>query len=486
MTDTTLVISPLIFTPSFATDFDLEQKSSSWYEQVDIQQDCVMHRRLNQLTAALFLSCLFQASATVHYVDLNSTNAMPPYTNWITAATNIQDAVDTANPGDIVLVTNGVYQTGGRTLYNDPPTNRVSVTKLMILMSVNGPAVTTIQGYQMPGTTNGANAVRCVFLTNGAMLAGFTLTHGATYSYAPGGAWNYGGAVFCQTTNPATAPVSDAVVSSCVLVGNSANFSHVAYGGRLQNCVLAFNAGGASYCSLNNCTVVGNSGSIGGGVHFSTAVNCIIFSNTASTGPNSWSSTLAYCCIPDAGGTGHITNAPNFIDLIGGDFHLQSNSPCINAGNNAYVSTSTDLEGSPRIKGGTVDIGAYEFQNPASVISYAWLQQYGLPTDGSADFIDTDHDGMNNWQEWIAGTDPTNPLSVLKMLAPSNNVSGITVKWQSVLGINYYLRRGTNLHPHPTFASIQSNVIGQAGTTSFTDTTTSNSGPYFFRVVVQQ
>ena len=56
--------------------------------------------RLYQLTAAVFVLLVANAAATMLYVDLNSTNATPPYTDWTMAATNIQDAVDASKNGD--------------------------------------------------------------------------------------------------------------------------------------------------------------------------------------------------------------------------------------------------------------------------------------------------------------------------------------------------------------------------------------------------
>ena len=62
---------------------------------------------------------------------------------------------------------------------------------------------------------------------------------------------------------------------------------------------------------------------------------------------------------------------PLFVNVANGDFRLEACSPAVNAGNNLIVDTSgilTDLEGNPRIRFDTVDIGAYETQDSCFTI----------------------------------------------------------------------------------------------------------------------
>ena len=600
--------------------------------------------------SCLILAFALPCRAAVLYVDLNSINPTPPYSDWSTAATNIQDAVDASSDGDLIWVTNGVYQVG-TTIMNDGWTNRVAVTNAITLQSVNGAAVTWIDG---------AFTVRCVYLSDGATITGFTLTNGN----APNG-----GGIHCTSTNALvlncvlignmSAPGGGAysgtlnncmltgngaydegggaygcLMNNCWLSGNSANNGGGAASSILNNCVISNNAtlqhlfqlgyqpgigGGAYACSMQNCIIVsnsaidkpgldgptpegsgggacgstlincvlrGNSANVGGGVYnmagntlscctlignqasrlgggffggiggiYPSLTNCIIhdnwaglgggvysgqlvdcvvsgnwatnsgggaylselfnctvcqntatnqgggvwgtfaensiiYYNTAPNGSNYFNFSPSYCCTTPlpSDESGCLTNEPLFANLADADFHLQSNSPCINSGNNAYVAVTTDLDGNPRIVGGTVDIGAYEYETPASVISYAWLQQYGLPTDGSVDYADLDGTPFNVYQDWIAGLNPTNPASVLVMFPPvaTNTPSGLTVSWQSVNTRTYFLQSSTNLVMQPAFSTIQSNIAGQAGITSYTDTTATNAGPYFYRVGVQQ
>ncbi len=259
------------------------------------------------LIGGLLLSLSLTAAAATRFVNVSNTAPVSPYLTWSGAATNIQDAVDVAVAGDLIQVTNGVYQTGARAVY--AMSNRVAVTKPVTVQSVNGATVTSIVGYQVPGTTNGAAAVRCVYLINGAVLAGFTLTNGATQS---AGDWNNqmsGGGVWCESVS--------AVVSNCVLTGNSAYYDGGgAYDGTLNNCTLMGNSagsgGGADAGTLNNCTLAGNSAGDGGGASEATLNNCTLTGNSAGSGGGADAGTLNNCTLTgnsagDGGGASEAT-----------------------------------------------------------------------------------------------------------------------------------------------------------------------------------
>ena len=317
----------------------------------------------NLAAAAWLLLAVVSAPAAVLYVNVNSANPVAPYSTWATAATAIEDAAGLAASGDTVLVTNGVYQTGGLKEIIADITNRVVLTNAVTVKSVNGPLVTFIQGYQPPAASNAMNAVRCALVQSGGILGGFTLTGGqaGTGNYVNGGG---------------VAGLTSGLVSNCIITGNrSGGAGGGAYLCTLVNCLVTSNAavagGGLGGCTAYNCTVVGNNATnYAGGVYAGNTYNSVVFYNTASTAgtSNYYVAKLNYSCIsPSVTGTGNITLPPGFVNLAGGDYHLQIGSPCIDAGTNVYAQTPDDLDGNPRIVDGTVDMGAYEKQNTPPV-----------------------------------------------------------------------------------------------------------------------
>jgi hypothetical protein len=307
------------------------------------------------------------------------------------------------------------------------------------------------------------------------------------------------------------------VLNNCTIVSNIGTaYPGGVYHSTLTNCIVAGNegglgCGGAVNSTLVGCIVVGNSG--GGvwgdtpgestllsctvasntlgyaGVTGSTLYNCIVYDNT----PRNYDSNSCYftdCCTiplpPSVSSYDVITNDPAFLNTAGADFHLQPWSRCINAGENEFLDEATDrdLDGNPRIRGGTVDMGAYEFQAQVTGSFADWLQQYGLPTDGSADGADADKDGMVNGQEWIAGTNPTNALSVLKLQTPDlSNSNGVVIGWPGVTNRIYSIQRNADLTS--PFSTLQDGIAGQSGSMSYTDTTATVSATLFYRMGVQ-
>ena len=274
------------------------------------------------------------AQVVIHCVDQASTSPVSPYANWATAATNIQHAIDFASPGAIILVTNGVYATGGKVMAGDL-TNRVALDKSVVVQSVNGPTFTAIHGL---GATNGLEAVRCAWLANDAVLGGFTLRAGAT-RLSGDVSQRSGGGAWCASSN--------AVIANCLITGNTADQGGGTYQGLLFNCAVISNSaaaspGGSYFGKLNNCTVTGNTAASTAGVSQSTLTNCIVYFN--SPGTNYDTSTFRFSCTtPLPSGAGNLAADPQ---LSPGAFDLDFGSPCRAAGTN-IAALGLDLYGQP-------------------------------------------------------------------------------------------------------------------------------------------
>lgn len=198
--------------------------------------------------------------------------------------------------------------------------------------------------------------------------------------------------------------------------------------------------------------------------------------------------------------TNSISADPAFVDTANGDFHLKSttgswhggawtadttNSPGIDTG---LPTSSYALEPAPN--GGFVNLGAHG-NTPQSSKS-ADADSDGLSDTletfrvGSNPFVaDSDGDGVNDGDEWAAGTSPTNTASVFAIEQVAQpEPARAEVRWYSVTNRTYAIDRATNLM-NGGFTALTNNIPATPPVNVYTDVVDGLGHTLFYRVKTQ-
>ena len=114
-----------------------------------------------------------------------------------------------------------------------------------------------------------------------------------------------------------------------------------------------------------------------------------------------------------------------------------------------------------------------------------WEQTYFGGLLGTKANADPDHDGASNLAEWVAGTNPTNAASCLRLLAPViTATNSILIRWPSVAGKTYRLERATNLVSGFNTV-VGSNIVATPPINSQPDTNSLPSKARYYRIQVE-
>ena len=241
--------------------------------------------------------------------------------------------------------------------------------KAITIKSVNGAANTIIDGNASGRVVTFNNGEG-----SGSVLDGFTIANG-------NGVW--GGGIYCYSSSPPT-------IMNCTISGNTASM------------------GGGILCFfslvITNCTISGNTaGYPGGGIRSDassiTVKNSILWGDTAPAAKeiypyNNSTITVTYSDVEGGWtGIGNINAAPLFGG--GGNYHLTIGSPCIDKGTSVGAPTY-DIDGDVRPYGSGFDMGSDEYIPQDADTDGIPDNQDNCLTIYNPDQADSDGDGFGN------------------------------------------------------------------------------------------
>lgn len=432
-------------------------------------------------------------SYTVHdcivYVATDGSQT-PPYDTWATACTNLQKAINYADDGWQILVTNGIYYNMERatTYWGVIYIPEVLVNKSVEILSVNGPLETILDN-------------RYIFrvltvIQRGAVIDGFTIQRAYTFDIGGLGGMS-GGGVYVIDGILRNCIIQDNIVAAAGSSGGGASFDH---NGMADACVFKGNIayggfvgyGGGAYLYegglLRSCNFYNNlANAAGGGVNmrFGTMSNCTVTANQADRYPESsgvsvyhdgeivnsiiygnhngnlnyhnsgWdippSYRFSYNCVSPVpsgtgvSGTGNFADDPQFASSAGYDYHLSDASPCRDAGiTSEWMYSACDADGNPRVSGTSVDCGAFEYGPFMISFTASPTRGFTLPltvnfttvasgnnTTNISYFWDFNKNGSND----ISGTAYANPShdyneGIYSVRLAATNTAGETAYWE--------------------------------------------------------
>lgn len=255
-----------------------------------------------------------------------------------------------------------------------------------------------------------------------------------------------------------------------------------------------FNAG-ASNNTIRGNTIVSN----GGGINIYYGANASATAPTLSSatlgtnltvsgtlaGTPSTTFSIDFYASPASSPEGAVyLGARNVTTSAGGSASFTINFSGVVAEHQVITATATDPFGNTSSMSGGITVSATD--SAGDGIPNAWRVKYfGGTTTNSTNCAtcDADRDGVNNLQEFLAGTNPDSASSILKLL-PVTEIKGTpTVSFNSSAGIVYRVSFSDNLATGQ-WQILADQIIGTGGEIQIADTSAPGNQDRFYRLEV--